>query len=139
MDRANDRPISIFFRLTVPFGCKLKNGSGEVQGCRLEVVLTSPGDLTCSQGIYSLDMCGKRIDNDKWHEKQSILVKHKNNINRRYITTFEIHLKTKVRMKGERFWDEVEVPTIYVSTKYTRLYYKIYSKGVFLVNLATFA
>lgn len=62
-------------------------------------------------------MCGKQVENNNWHDRQAISVKHKNDINRRVITTFEIHLKTRVRLGGEPFWNQVEVPTIFVCTK----------------------
>lgn len=108
------KSTTIQFRLTVPFGCKLF--SGNVLDCSLGVELTSPGHLTCSQGMYSLDMCGKEVKNKLWNQTHSISVKHKTDIQRQLIKTFEIHLKSKVRLGGNSFWDNVEVPTIYAST-----------------------
>lgn len=83
--------------------------------CELLIELTSPGDPTCAQGIYSLDQCGKAVKLNEWYHKQPIAVKHKNDINRRAIKSFEVHLQSKVKRGGHLYWDKVKVPTIIVS------------------------
>lgn len=102
--------------MTVPFGCMYANHNDtNPLPCKHTIALTTPGYLKCSQGIYAVDMCGKRIESHKWNDVQVIEIKHKNDNNYRTVRAFEVHTKTKVRRDGEPFWEEVELPTITVS------------------------
>lgn len=113
INRASRDAIYVHFRLTVPFGCEFHDG--RVKDCKLRIELTSPGNLTCAQGLYVLDQCGKTIKQSEWNNKQSIAVKFKNDNSRGVIKLFEIHLLSKAELNGDSFWNGVEVPTIYVS------------------------
>lgn len=109
------RSEAIYFKLTVPFGCQYMMPSApQPITCHHSVVLTTPDYLKCSQGIYALDMCGKRIDSHSWNKTHSIKIQHKNDLNFFTKRNFEIHLVTKVRMEGETFWDGVKIPVINV-------------------------
>lgn len=106
-------------RLTVPFGCFYADQNDpEPIPCKHSIVLTTPDYLKCTQGIYAVDMCGKHVRSENWNQTQIISVQHKND--NMYATkhSFEVHMKTKVRYQGEPFWDDVEIPTIYVSFMY---------------------
>ena len=110
-----DRNATIHFKLTVPFGCQYMMPSDpQPMTCYHYVILTTPDYLKCNQGIYALDMCGKRIDSHSWNKTHSIKVQHKNDLNFFTKRNFEIHLVTKGRMDGETFWDGVKVPVINV-------------------------
>lgn len=112
-----DGTTSIQFKLTVPFGCMYANHNDpEPLPCKQTLSLTTPNYLKCGQGIYAVDMCGKRIESQKWNEIQDIFIQHKNDKSYRTVPTFEVHTKTKVRNDGEPFWDGVELPSIYVSS-----------------------
>lgn len=111
-----DKSTAIQFKLTVPFGCQYVNPNDpEPIPCYHSILLTTPDYLKCSQGIYAVDNCGKRVYSRYWNETQDISVHHKNDI--QYFTkgTFEIHMETKVRNEGEPFWDGVKLPVINVS------------------------
>ena len=110
-----DSNETILFKLTVPFGCQYQMPSApQPINCHHSVILTTPDYLKCSQGLYALDMCGKRIDSRYWNKTYSISVQHKNDLNFFTKRNFEIHLVTKVRMDGETFWDGVKFPVINV-------------------------
>lgn len=112
-----DGTNTIQFRLTVPFGCMYENHDDpDPLPCMHTLSLTTPDYLKCGQGIYAIDMCGKRIKSHKWNEIQDISIRHKKYNNYRTVPTFEVHTKTKVRNDGEPFWDGVELPTINVSS-----------------------
>lgn len=111
--RGSTDPIYIHFRLTVPFDCQFYNGG--IAMCELPVELTSTRYSSCSQGIYILERCGKAVEQSEWYTRQSIAVRHKNDISRRTIETFEIFLKSNVKQGGYLYWDEVQVPKITVS------------------------
>lgn len=113
IQRGSTDPIYIHFRLTVPFDCKYYNGN--FTKCELPVELASADYSSCSQGIYILERCGKTVEQSEWHTRQSIAVRHKNNINRKTSETFEIFLKSNVKKGGYLYWDEVKVPKITVS------------------------
>lgn len=113
--RGSSEPIAIYFQLTVPFGCQYMMPSApQPMTCDHYVILTTPDYLKCSQGIYALDMCGKRIHSHSWNKTQSIKVQHKNDLKFFTKRNFEIHLVTKVRTDGETFWDGVKIPVINV-------------------------
>lgn len=117
-----DKSTVIQFKLTVPFGCQYVNPNDpEPIPCYHSILLTTPDYLKCSQGIYAVDNCGKRVYSRYWNETQDISVHHKNDI--QYFTkgTFEIHMETKVRNEGEPFWDGVKLPVINVSIKYCKV------------------
>lgn len=107
-------PIYINFRLTVPFGCEIREDK-KVKNCSLWTELTSPGGETCDQGLHILGQCGKKIEQREWNNKQSIAVKHKNVYSSSAIKSYEINLLSNVAVNGEPFWDEVRVPKIHVS------------------------
>lgn len=116
----------IQFKMTVPFGCTYENHNDPYPlPCKHTLSLTTPDYLKCSQGIYAVDMCGKRIESQKWNEIQDISIKHKNDKNYRTVPTFVIHTKTKVRSDGEPFWDGLELPTIYVSSLFFNFFISI--------------
>lgn len=119
---SRDGREDIQFRLTVPFGCfYVQPNDPEPIACKHTIVLTTPEYLKCSQGIYTLDMCGKLVSSKEWNQTQSLSVQHKNNVNYATISRFQVHMKSKVRTNGEPFWDGVEIPTIYVSFIYTNI------------------
>lgn len=113
IQRGSTDPIYIHFRLTVPFDCKFYNGN--TTKCALPVELASADYSSCSQGIYILERCGKTVEQSEWYTRQSIAVRHKDDINRRTSETFEIYLKSNVKKGGYLYWDEVKVPKITVS------------------------
>lgn len=99
----------------MPFGCQYTTPHDpEPFPCVHSIQLTTPDYVRCGQGIFAVDMCGKRIDSRYWNETQTISVQHKNDI--QYFTkgTYEIHMETNVRTEGEPFWDGVKLPVIRV-------------------------
>lgn len=112
----------IQLRLTVPFGCFYSDQNDpEPTICTHRIVLTTPDYLKCSQGIYTIDMCGKNVKSENWNQTQTISVQHKNDNMYATKQSFEVHMKTKVRVSGEPFWDGVKIPTIYVSFKHCKM------------------